>query len=119
MFVTMVIAALAIDALFSAADLIPTGPRPSRDDIFGSVEADYKLALNLIGLAVFAVLIWMTIGGGATDPACGMRVDRRKAIRREFGGETFYFCSEHCLHAYELERSARAPRLDQEESVTT
>src|SRR4051812_18487304 len=103
MFLTMVIAALAIDALFSAADLIPTGQRPSREDVFGSVEVDYKLALNLIGLAVFAVLIGMTVGGGATDPSCGMRVDRRKAIRREFGGETFYFCSEHCLHAYELE----------------
>src|SRR4051794_33360522 len=111
MFLTMVVAALAVDALFSAAALIPTGPRPSREDIFGSVEADYKLALNLIGLAVFAVLIGMTVGGGATDPSCGMRVDRRKAIRREFGGETFYFCSEHCLHAYELEpgRRLRSP----------
>src|SRR6059036_2011342 len=38
MFVTMVIAALIVDGLFSAVDLIPTGPRPSRDDIFGQVE---------------------------------------------------------------------------------
>src|SRR3954447_13338339 len=72
MFLTMVIAALAIDALFSAADLIPTGQRPSREDVFGSIEVDYKLALNLIGLAIFAALIAMTLGGGATDPACGM-----------------------------------------------
>ena len=50
MFVTMVVAALIVDGLFSAADLIPTGPRPSREDIFGSVELDYKLVLNLIGL---------------------------------------------------------------------
>ena len=53
MFVTMVIAALVVDGLFSAAGLIPTGPRPTRDDIFGSVELDYKLVLNLIGLAIF------------------------------------------------------------------
>ena len=60
MFVTMVVAALIVDGLFSAADLIPTGPRPSREDIFGSVELDYKLVLNLVGLAVFAALFWLT-----------------------------------------------------------
>jgi hypothetical protein len=30
--------------------------RPSRGDIFGSVQLDYKLALNSIALVVFAVL---------------------------------------------------------------
>ena len=35
MFVTMVIAALIVDGLFSALGLIPT-TRPTRDDIFGS-----------------------------------------------------------------------------------
>src|SRR5437870_2263449 len=46
MFVTMVIAALVVNGLFSAAGLIPTGPRPSRGDIFGSIQVDYKLFLN-------------------------------------------------------------------------
>jgi YHS domain-containing protein len=101
MFVTMVIAALIVDGLFSAANLIPTGPRPSRADIFGSVQLDYKLVLNLLALVVFAALMWITMRRGATDPMCGMKVDRAKAVRRDFGGETFYFCSEHCLHAYE------------------
>jgi uncharacterized membrane protein YraQ (UPF0718 family) len=59
MFVTMVIAALIVDGMFSAADVIPT-TRPSRDDIFGSVEIDYKLFLNAFGLIVFAALFWMT-----------------------------------------------------------
>ncbi|MDX6590621.1 MAG: uncharacterized protein QOI84_1895 [Solirubrobacterales bacterium] len=103
MFVTMVIAALIVDGLFSAANLIPTGPRPSRADIFGSVQLDYKLVLNLLALVVFAALIWITIRRGTTDPMCGMKVDRAKAVRKDFGGETFYFCSEHCLHAYEAE----------------
>jgi uncharacterized protein len=58
MLLTMIVAALAIDALFSAADLIPT-TRPSRDDIFGSVELDYKLALNVLGTIVFAALFWL------------------------------------------------------------
>jgi len=60
MFVTMVIAALTVDGLFSVAGLIPSGPRPSRADIFGSIELDYKLVLNLIGLVVFAALFALT-----------------------------------------------------------
>jgi hypothetical protein len=39
MFATMAIAALAVDGLFSAAGLIPTGPRPSRTDIFGTITS--------------------------------------------------------------------------------
>src|SRR5438093_657842 len=71
MFVTMVAAALLVDGLFSGLGLIPTGPRPSRGDIFGSVSVDYKLFLNILGLAVFAVLFWLTQRRGATDPVCG------------------------------------------------
>ena len=48
MFVTIVIAALLVDGLFGVLGLIPTGPRPTRTDIFGSVALDYKLVLNLI-----------------------------------------------------------------------
>ncbi len=60
MFVTIVIAALIVDGVFGLAGLIPTGPRPSRGDVFGSVEVDYKLFLNLLGLGIFAVLMWLT-----------------------------------------------------------
>ena len=69
MFVTMVIAALIVDGLFSAANLIPTGPRPSRADIFGSVQLDYKLVLNLLALIVFAALMWITVRRGTTEVA--------------------------------------------------
>ena len=101
MFVTMVIAALIVDGLFSAADLIPSGPRPTREDIFGSVELDYKLVLNLIGLAIFVALFALTARRGATDPVCGMKVDRDKAIRVEEAGRTLYFCSQGCLEQYQ------------------
>ncbi len=57
MFVTMVVAALAVDGVFSLAGLVPTGPRPSRGDVFGSVQVDYKLVLNVIATAIFAVLM--------------------------------------------------------------
>jgi len=60
MFVTIVIAALLVDLVFGLAGLIPTGPRPSRSDIFGSVELDYKLFLNVLGLGIFAVLMWLS-----------------------------------------------------------
>ncbi len=66
MFVTIVVAALAVDGIFGLANLIPTGPRPSRADVFGSVEVDYKLVLNVIALAVFAALWWVSRGRGDT-----------------------------------------------------
>jgi len=62
MLVTIVIAALVVDGLFSLGGLIPTGPRPTREDVFGSVEVDYKLFLNIIGLAIFAALWWVSRG---------------------------------------------------------
>jgi uncharacterized membrane protein YraQ (UPF0718 family)/YHS domain-containing protein len=103
MFTTMVIAALIVDGVFSAFGLIPTGARPTRADIFSSVSVDYKLALNVLGVVIFAALFWLTVRRGATDPVCGMKVDRIKAFTKEFGGETYYFCSTHCLHAFEAE----------------
>ena len=101
MFVTMVIAALIVDGIFSALGLIPTGPRPTRADIFSSIAVNYKLALNVLGLAIFAALFWLTARRGATDPVCGMKVDRAKAVTKELAGETHYFCSTNCLHAFE------------------
>jgi len=99
MLVTMIAAALLIDALFGAVGLIP-GVRPSADDVFGSIDLDYKLVLNAIALAGFAALIALTRRTGATDPVCGMTVDRDKAVTLEEDGRTVYFCSEHCRHAY-------------------
>ena len=100
MFVTIVLSALLVDALFSVAGLIPD-TRPSREDIFGSIELDYKLVLNLLGLAIFTGLLWLTVRRGATDPVCGTRIDRSKALRAVHAGRTYYFCSEHCRSQFE------------------
>jgi YHS domain-containing protein len=100
MFVTMVLAALIVGAAFSALGLVPTGPRPTRTDIFSSIAVNYKLALNLLGLGIFAGLFWLTARRGATDPVCGMKVDRHKAPTADFAGRSFHFCSEHCREAF-------------------
>jgi uncharacterized membrane protein YraQ (UPF0718 family)/YHS domain-containing protein len=101
MFVTMVLAALVVDVVFGGLGLIPHGARPTRGDVFGSIKLDYKLALNVVGVVAFAALFWLTVRRGATDPVCGMKVDRSKAARAEYHAHTYYFCSEHCKHKFD------------------
>ena len=106
MFVTIVIAALIVDLLFGAAGLIPQ-TRPSRADIFGSIALNYKLFTNALGLVIFAGLFALTMRRSATDPVCGMSVDRAKAVRVERDGSTSYFCSEHCARTFAEQQTSR------------
>jgi uncharacterized membrane protein YraQ (UPF0718 family) len=62
MFVTIVIAALVVDGLFGILGLIPEGPRPTRTDIFGTIELDYKLVLNVVATVLFGALLWVSRG---------------------------------------------------------
>jgi uncharacterized protein len=107
MALTIVIAALCVDGLFSAFGLIPRS-HPSRSEVFGSISVDYKLFTNVAGLAIFTAMFALARAHGARDPSCGMRVDRRAAIRRELGGQTFYFCSRQCAEAFERGRAGLA-----------
>lgn len=68
MFVTMVLAALIVAGLFDAAGLIPTGPRPTRANVFGTVAVDYKLFLNALGVVIFVGLLWLAQRRGASEP---------------------------------------------------
>jgi uncharacterized protein len=101
MFVAMVVAALTIELLFGGLALIPSGARPTARDIFGSFSLDYKLVLNLAAVLIFVALFWLTARRGATDPVCGMKVDRAKALSKPSAGRTLYFCSEHCRRAFD------------------
>jgi hypothetical protein len=101
MFCTMVVAALVVNGVFSVLGLIPSGPRPTREDIFGSVQVDYKLFLNVLGTLIFVVLFWLTARRGAVDPVCGMTVDRDRAVVRDIDGKRVYFCSDHCAAMFE------------------
>jgi uncharacterized protein len=98
MFVTIVLAALIVDGLFSLTGLIPDF-RPTRADIFSQVTVDYKLFTNILGVIVFVALFALTMRRGVTDPVCGMKVDKARAIRVEVDGKLFYFCSAHCAAA--------------------
>ena len=40
----------------------------------------------------------------ATDPVCGMKVDPAKAAGKvEHAGKAYYFCSQHCVHAFKAD----------------
>ncbi len=99
MFVTIVIAALLVDGLFSALGLIPA-VRPTRADVFGSVQLDYRLVLNAVAAVVFGTLIALTMRRGATDPVCGMTVDRVAGLRLDTPDGPLFFCSAHCRATY-------------------
>jgi uncharacterized membrane protein YraQ (UPF0718 family) len=108
MLVAMVVAALVVEGLFSALGLVPA-ERPTADAVFGSIQVDYKLALNGLATIVFVALWALTARRGATDPVCGMTVDRSKAVTLEHSGRTVHFCSEHCRRAYRVEPGGDGP----------
>src|ERR1700754_3614883 len=60
MLVTIILAALIVDGVFGLVGLVPTGPRPTRTDVFGSVGLNYKLVLNVIATAIFGALVWLS-----------------------------------------------------------
>jgi YHS domain-containing protein len=47
----------------------------------------------------------------ATDPVCGMEVEPASAAaKRDFGGQTYYFCSEGCARQFDADPAAYLPR---------
>ena len=45
----------------------------------------------------------------ATDPVCGMTVDAATALRYEYGGVTYLFCSDRCLDAFKADPARYVP----------
>ena len=64
--------------------------------------------LNLVALAIFAVVIWLhysssgkSSGRFAIDPICGMSVEKASAASQyNDGKETYYFCAPGCLEKF-------------------
>jgi uncharacterized membrane protein YraQ (UPF0718 family)/YHS domain-containing protein len=101
-------AGLAVEYLFRAASIEPTG----RTGQVAPTEFrwNYTTFLNIVFLLVLAGLWWLArnqqrLGGGAgyaIDPVCGMQVEvANAAARSERDGHVLYFCSDHCLHRFE------------------
>ena len=105
MFVTIVLAALVVSGVFALVGLTPS-VRPPLAHVFSPVTLDYRLVLNVLAACVFVALFTLTFKRGATDPVCGMKVDRERALRLELDGRTHYFCSDHCRRAFESDHGA-------------
>jgi uncharacterized membrane protein YraQ (UPF0718 family)/YHS domain-containing protein len=99
MLATMLGAALVVTGLFDALGIEPD-LRPSTADVFGGIELDYKLVLNVLATLAFAALFGLTLRRGTRDPVCGMTVDRAKALRATRDGRTYYFCGEGCRRSF-------------------
>jgi uncharacterized membrane protein YraQ (UPF0718 family)/YHS domain-containing protein len=100
----IVTAALAVDALFDLAGLIPE-QRPDVESITErGIEWNYTTFLNIVFFGVAAALVALTLRRGARDPVCGMTVDRFKTpYRSEYAGQTYYFCGAGCKEKFDRE----------------
>jgi YHS domain-containing protein len=93
-------AGLITELLFGAAGGIPS-VRPIQAIVVG-FQWNYTTFLNFVAIAGFAFLYWLyrnrdRLGEYATDPVCGMQVERATATATmEHNGQKFYFCSEQC-----------------------
>jgi uncharacterized membrane protein YraQ (UPF0718 family)/YHS domain-containing protein len=104
MFLSMAGAALAVDAIFSVADLVPT-ERPSIESITErGIGWNYTAILNIVFFVLAAWLFSLTMRRGARDPVCGMTVDRSKTpYRSQYHGRTAYFCSAGCKASFDAD----------------
>jgi uncharacterized protein len=103
MFGAMVVAALAVDGIFSAAGLVPE-KRPSIESITErGISWNYTTMLNIVFTFVAAALFGLTLRRAARDPVCGMSVDRGKALSAEHHGTRYFFCGPGCRSKFEAE----------------
>jgi hypothetical protein len=109
---SVVLAALAVDGLFSLAGLVPS-QRPSVDSISERpVTWNYTSVLDILFAFAFVALIGLTLRRGATDPVCGMTVDRHAGKPTSvYAGKTWFFCGDHCKHRFDEEPERFSSRL--------
>ena len=119
----MAAAGLVTEALFTAADIVPT-VRPLRV-VPEHFSIDYTTVLNIVFLMVFVVLYWLyrhrdRLGGGAgyaIDPVCGMQVERANApTTYSFEDSRFFFCSDRCAERFAAEPACFATTQHQAET---
>ncbi len=97
---TMSVAGLAIDGLFRLSDLAPSGHHVAL--LAGDFPLGPTLILNILA-ALVLLLTWLLARSTspsdriATDPVCGMSVEKASAAATAVRGSlTYYFCSPRC-----------------------
>jgi hypothetical protein len=105
-------AALVTELIFHAAGAVPT-TRPSAVVSTG-FSWNYTTYLNIVFLALFALLYWTyrnrerfgPAGRYARDPVCGMQVETAQApAALDLDGGRVYFCSDRCAGRYAEQRA--------------
>jgi uncharacterized protein len=100
-------AGLITEVIFRAAGIVPA----VRPTVIAPAHFawNYTTYLNIVFVAVFAILYWLyrnrdrltSSSGSAEDPVCGMRVDRANApATANVGGTQLYFCSDRCASRF-------------------
>jgi uncharacterized membrane protein YraQ (UPF0718 family) len=69
LYLSMVIAGIVVDLLFSAAGLIPSGPRPESPVAHAMIRFNYTTWLDLVALVFFAALLFLHFRGRRTAGA--------------------------------------------------
>ncbi len=107
-YAVMAAAGLIVEGLFHLLGWVPSS-RPE-SVVTTHFEWNYTTVLNIAFLGTFAVLYWLhrnreRLGGGrqyATDPVCGMQVDKANAPAHIVDdGTDVWFCSDRCRERYE------------------
>jgi uncharacterized membrane protein YraQ (UPF0718 family)/YHS domain-containing protein len=102
MYAAMVLAALAVDGLFTALGLKPVHPPTLTSVADRPVTWSYTSFLDIGFALVFVALIALTLQRGTRDPVCGMTVDRHAGgPTSSVGGRTVRFCSPHCKDTFD------------------
>lgn len=106
----------------------PIGDEPLQERSPGNVSLDGPEARGCIGEGLTSspqreVPGFLPVTGRHADQAEGgtrwrdcpdvAQGDKSKAVRLNLGAETFFFCSGHCLHAYEVD-----PQQDADPDLT-
>jgi YHS domain-containing protein/uncharacterized membrane protein YraQ (UPF0718 family) len=124
--VVMAVAGLLVEGLAHAVGLVPT--HRSTQIAATHFQWNYTTYLNVVFLAVFAVLYWLyrhrdRLGGGvgyATDPVCGMQVRTAHApATASHDGHRYYFCSDRCRDRFAAEPDRHARRHSAQADVGT
>jgi uncharacterized membrane protein YraQ (UPF0718 family)/YHS domain-containing protein len=113
-------AALVTELLFHAVGAVPT-TRPATVASTGFAW-NYTTYLNIVFLALFALLYWMyrnreRFGAGgryARDPVCGMQVETAHApVSLERDGRRHYFCSDNCADRFAERRTTTSVTVEE------